>query len=70
MARTSKDYLYIATSRDKYELPIAVADSAKELAEMLGMEVRTVYMYLSPSFQKDPNRHSGFYKVYVGDLED
>ena len=27
-------YLFIATTKDKYELPIAVADSTKELAEM------------------------------------
>ena len=28
--------LYIRTTADKYELPIAVADSPKELAQMLG----------------------------------
>ena len=62
-------YLYVATTRDKYELPIAVADSTRELAEMLGLPVKTVRMYMSPSFQEDSNRHTGFYKVFVGDLE-
>lgn len=28
--------IYIAHTMDKYELPIAVADSAQELAEILG----------------------------------
>lgn len=29
--------LYVAVTADKYELPIAVADSQKELAHMLGI---------------------------------
>ena len=53
----------MATTRDKYELPIAVADSTKELAEMLGMEHKTVSMYMSPC-----NEHrKGFYKINVED---
>ena len=35
--------LYMAVTADKYELPIAVADSAAELARMLGRAVDTVY---------------------------
>lgn len=31
-----KKKLYIKTTHDKYELPIAVAESTRELAEMLG----------------------------------
>ena len=60
------EYLYVATTKDRYELPIAVADSAKELAEMLGMPHKTVSMLMSPINQKN-RPHSGFYKVYVGD---
>lgn len=53
-------YLYIATTRDKYELPIAVADSTKELAEMLGMRHETVSIYMCNSYNK-----KGFYKINV-----
>lgn len=35
-----KVYMYV--TRDKYELPIAVADSEAELAQMLGVSKRTV----------------------------
>lgn len=39
--------LYIATTKDKYELPIAVADSVSELAEMLNMKPTTISVYLA-----------------------
>ena len=51
-------YLYIATTKDKYELPIAVADSVSELAEMLDMKPTTISIYLSLG-------RPGFYKVAV-----
>ena len=66
MAKKEKrKYLYIATTKDKYELPIAVADSTKELAEMLGLDHKTVSMYMCES-----NKHrKGFYKVDITDLD-
>ncbi len=51
-------YLYVATTKDKYELPIAVADSVSELAEMLDMKPTTISIYLSLG-------RPGFYKVVV-----
>lgn len=51
-------YLYVATTKDKYELPIAVADSVSELAEMLNMKPTTISIYLSLG-------RPGFYKVAV-----
>jgi hypothetical protein len=51
-------YLYIATTKDRYELPIAVADSVSELAEMLDMKPTTISIYLSLG-------RPGFYKVAV-----
>lgn len=56
-------YLYMATTKDKYELPIAVADSTKELAEMLGMEHKTISMYMC----KSNDYRKGFYKINVED---
>lgn len=35
-------YLYLLVSSDKYELPLAVADSSEELAEMLGVRRNTI----------------------------
>ena len=42
-AKKQKEFLYLAVTNDKYELPIAVADSASELAKMLGLSVYTIY---------------------------
>lgn len=50
--------LYVATTKDKYELPIAVADSVAELAEILGMRPETISFYLSSG-------RPGFYRVDV-----
>lgn len=38
--------LWVAVSRDKYELPIAVADTIEELAEMCGVKVNTIRSYI------------------------
>lgn len=37
----------MAVTPDKYELPIAVADSAEELAQMLGVTPRAIYHTIS-----------------------
>lgn len=50
--------LYVATTKDKYELPIAVADSVTELAEILGMRPETISFYIS-------SKRPGFYRVDV-----
>ena len=39
--------LYIAVTPDLYELPIAVADTAKELAKMIGTSENSVYSCIS-----------------------
>lgn len=40
-------YLWVAVEADKYELPIAVADSARELGEMLGTTKHNVESFVS-----------------------
>ena len=52
--------LYIRTTADKYELPIAVADSPNELAQMLGIKKESVYRRY---WSKCPSPH--WYKVEV-----
>lgn len=39
--------LYLYVSKDKYELPMIVADSAGELAKMLGVQTNTIYSGIS-----------------------
>lgn len=34
--------VYIAVTADKFELPVAVADTAEELAQMLGVKAQSV----------------------------
>lgn len=48
-------YLYMMVTPDKYELPLAVADSIKELSEMTGIKAGTLSVYFSlgrPGFVK------------------
>lgn len=40
-------YLYMVTTHDKYELPIAVADSVKELSMMTGIPSSTISISIS-----------------------
>lgn len=39
--------LWLKISSDKYELPLAVADSAVELARMCGITANTIYSQMS-----------------------
>lgn len=38
-----KDYWYMLVTKDKYELPLAIADSAEELAKIIGVSKNYVY---------------------------
>lgn len=40
-------YLWLAVEADKYELPLAVADSARELGEMMGSNKHNVETFVS-----------------------
>ena len=39
-------FVYLASYTDKYELPFCVGDSMREIAEQLGISVRTVESYI------------------------
>lgn len=36
-------HVYMEVTKDKYELPVAVADSAKELGALIGLDAATIY---------------------------
>ena len=60
--------LYIACTPDKYELPLAVADTAEELGEMLGIKRQHVYQYICRTAEKNrkgrpTKKMLHFYKV-------
>lgn len=42
-----KDIVYMAVSKDKYRLPVAVADSPMELAQIVGVNYNTVMSVIS-----------------------
>ena len=44
-----KRYVYMKVTNDKYELPIAIADSAEELAEKFGTTKGVVYTSVTKS---------------------
>lgn len=47
----SKTRLYICVTRDKYELPLAVADTPEALAKMCGVSAGTVLSVISHAKQ-------------------
>ena len=52
--------LYVRTTTDELELPVAVAGSAKELAEMTGTTAACVLSSIA-------HGHKGWYRVEVED---
>lgn len=58
--------LYVKVTDDKYELPIAVADSAGELAKMLGVKKNTVLTKISHGKQ---GIRTTYHRVEVEDDE-
>lgn len=42
-----KERIWMKISDDQYELPVAVADTAIELAQLCGVTVNTIYAQLS-----------------------
>lgn len=58
--------MYIAVSQDKYELPIAVADTAAGLSKMLGLDERTVACHLS-LVKRGKIKKQKYFKVEVDD---
>lgn len=54
--------LYLKVTTDKYQLPVAVADSAQELARIVGATKESVYSMISRS---ERGMNTGYIKVEV-----
>lgn len=62
--------LYVAVTADKYELPLAVSDSAKELGELLGRHRAEVYSQMSRK-AVSKTKHNGFrYKIIKVEIDE
>lgn len=59
--------VYIAHTMDKYELPIAVADSAQELAKILGTTSNSILS--SISHEKKDGKRRRYKKIVVEDIK-
>lgn len=64
----SNDYVYMKITNDKYELPVAVADTASELANILGIKKSSIAA--SMYHARAGKRKEIYIKVYVGSDED
>lgn len=61
--------VWMRITRDKYELPLAIADSAEELAEICNVERSTVASMAS-SYEKGKLKTSRYICVNVEEDED
>lgn len=47
-----KKYVYVAYSKDKYKLPVVVADSLGELSRKIGIDTNTISAAISHAKKK------------------
>lgn len=52
MSERTPRFLWMEVSKDEYELPLAVADSAAELSEVLGLDADSVMSSYSRAKRK------------------
>lgn len=67
--KRGKRYLYIATSMDQYELPIAVAESISELANMIGKSKYTI-LHSIKRYEDGILDNTHYHKVEIDDTEE
>lgn len=61
--------LYMMVSKDKYELPLAVADSVRELAEMTGGKENSIRTFIT-KYEHGAIKNSRYRRVDIDeDLE-
>ena len=64
-------YLWLAVTSDEYELPIFIADTARELAKKLGLNENSIHSAIA---KKNSGRNTGIKIVRVkykkGDLDE
>ena len=63
--KPKEQYVWMKVTNDKYELPVLVADSAPELAKMLGCSPNNIYSSLSHA--KHQRQNSPYRKVVINE---
>ena len=61
--------VYMKVTRDRYELPIAIADSVVELARITGSNVVTIRSALCHQ-RSGRNKNSVYQEIEIGELDD
>ena len=61
--------VYMKVTKDRFELPIVVADSAYELARLCGVNVSTI-MHSVSTQSKRVVKNSQYKRVWVSDSDD
>ena len=64
-----KKALYIAISRDQYELPVAVADNTRELGRMIRVSPETIASHITLA-AKGKIKKQKYFKVDADDGDD
>lgn len=62
--------LYMMTTRDKYELPLAIADSPSELAKITGASQNTILSCLSHKKTRKNKTEKHFSRWHKVEVED
>lgn len=63
--KPKEQYVWMKVTNDKYELPVLVADSAPELAKMLGCSPNNIYSSLSHA--KHRRQNTTYRKVVINE---
>jgi hypothetical protein len=63
--KPKEQYVWMKVTNDKYELPVLVADSAPELAKMLGCSPNNIYSSLSHA--KHRRQNTTYRKVLINE---
>lgn len=60
-------FLYIATTNDKYELPIAVEDSGYKLARKINVHYSTIFTFIYKKTKKAQKGNFKYFRVKIDD---
>lgn len=62
----SMDFVYMQVTMDKYELPVAIANSLDELSKITGASKNTISSAISHAkYNKEKYKHSKYVKVIL-----
>ena len=63
------EYVWMKVTEDEYEFPVAIADSARELARILGIKTNSIYSRIS-HVRYGRNQYTTYKKVRIDEDEE